>query len=869
MRLACNGLFSRSEEGATIVTPSRLVAAVVNQQLAKAQLDRGLQSWRRAPVHSVNSWLSASWNETRYALADVPTLLSSSQEHVLWQQIIEQQHGHLFDVASTARLAARAAKLLAEWHIPVDGDLWNDHEDGQQFLEWHKLFRRRCRDERWMTKSDVWRLLPNWIAARGPTPEFTVFAGFHTFTPALERVKHLLGERFIRDDARLDLPSGGTPAKLCEDLAQEVEQAARWSRALFERQPSRSIAILVPDLSSHRSLVERTFQQVFYPAAVLRLLRTPTQEEPDSVFRINDAPSLRTHPLIASALLLVELTRPRIDIGVAGAILRSPFLAGAAEERSERALADLDLRKKRELDVSLRDVEYASRNCPLLLPVLASVHRIIPAAAHKLELPKWSEFFAAILRAVDWPGRAEVTEQEGKVIEAWSRAVSELGALGLVSSEVSYDIALAHLRGLLSSPGIERGDWSSPIQILDASEAAGLEFDSVFVTGLSDETWPPRLATYPLVPLKLQRAYDVPASSPEGAQQERQRMTASLFAAAPNTIATYSGRLSPLAQPFVRRDRIPSVEWPGKLPRQSFMPVALDEIEDTSAPPYEQNEGTRGGASLIKAQSLCPFRAFAEFRLAANAPEDGCLGFDSRERGGFVHTALQNVWARLKTHQQLLATARDELCVLVRDAVEQAVRNREAGPFHELMSRTECERLERVIHEWLDLERQRKQPFRVETLEQKRLYDFPGLRLHLRADRLDRLRNGKLVLIDYKSGAQTRGKLKCPRPAEPQLLLYATAVGGEVDGLFFGELKPREPRAVGFSRERQFPGSAAEVKKDWSLFIAQSEAEVQRLAAEFVHGYAAVDPIKGACEYCRIKPFCRVHEAVVQECDPE
>src|SRR5205823_3582752 len=159
-----------------------------------------------------------------------------------------------------------------------------------------------------------------------------------------------------------------------------------------------------------------------------------------------------------------------------------------------------------------------------------------------------------------------------------------------------------------------------------------------------------------------------------------------------------------------------------------------------------------------------------------------------------------------------------------------------------------------LVCEWLDVERTRKHSFTVETLEQERFYDFPGLRLRLRVDRLDRLRSGKLLLIDYKSGAQSRGKLKCPRPAEPQLLVYATAVGKDVDGVFFGELKPREPRAVGFSGERYFPGPSAEVRKDWDQFLAQSQEEVQRLATEFVRGHAAVNPTKNACEYCHITP---------------
>jgi ATP-dependent helicase/DNAse subunit B len=77
-------------------------------------------------------------------------------------------------------------------------------------------------------------------------------------------------------------------------------------------------------------------------------------------------------------------------------------------------------------------------------------------------------------------------------------------------------------------------------------------------------------------------------------------------------------------------------------------------------------------------------------------------------------------------------------------------------------------------------------------------------------------------------------------------------------------LTPRQPRAVGFSREKIFQSQSTEVCKDWDLFLAESQEEVQRLAREFVLGRAAVDPIKSACEYCHIKPFCRVNENTTQ-----
>jgi hypothetical protein len=142
MRLASSGLFSWFEKNATFVTPSPLLASVAARQFARFQLERGFESWERPAIFSIDAWLSSCWQEVRFNRPDVPVLLSRFQEHVLWRNIIERQHRDLFDINATARLASRAARVLAEWHIPIDSDLWNDHTDAQQFRHWYKLFRQ-------------------------------------------------------------------------------------------------------------------------------------------------------------------------------------------------------------------------------------------------------------------------------------------------------------------------------------------------------------------------------------------------------------------------------------------------------------------------------------------------------------------------------------------------------------------------------------------------------------------------------------------------------------------------------------------------------------------------------------------------------
>jgi RecB family exonuclease len=285
-------------------------------------------------------------------------------------------------------------------------------------------------------------------------------------------------------------------------------------------------------------------------------------------------------------------------------------------------------------------------------------------------------------------------------------------------------------------------------------------------------------------------------------------------------------------------------------------------VEDSIAPAYSLSAPIRGGASVLKAQSACAFRAFAEFRLNSRAPEDACFGLDASARGSLLHKALELVWREIGSQDRLRGLDIDALTSLVRAAVNEAVTVREGfSEFQKQNREAEQDRLTEIILEWLAIEQDRKHPFTIQTVEQERPCEVAGLRLGLRIDRIDRLESGKLVLIDYKSGLQERKKLDGQRPPEPQLLLYASTLGDEVEGVLFAQLKPRDLHPIGYSRHEQFSSKKVEVLADgWPERLLEWRETVDRLAHDFVQGYAHVHPTSEACTFCQNGPLCRVAE---------
>ena len=84
----------------------------------------------------------------------------------------------------------------------------------------------------------------------------------------------------------------------------------------------------------------------------------------------------------------------------------------------------------------------------------------------------------------------------------------------------------------------------------------------------------------------------------------------------------------------------------------------------------------------------------------------------------------------------------------------------------------EEQRLARHVVEWLQFEAARV-AFEVAETEAGRSVSVGGLAIDLRLDRIDRLNDDSLLVIDYKTGDVTHKSWERPRPDDVQLPLYA------------------------------------------------------------------------------------------------
>jgi ATP-dependent helicase/DNAse subunit B len=183
----------------------------------------------------------------------------------------------------------------------------------------------------------------------------------------------------------------------------------------------------------------------------------------------------------------------------------------------------------------------------------------------------------------------------------------------------------------------------------------------------------------------------------------------------------------------------------------------------------------------------------------------------------------------------------------------------------------EEKRLVRLVTEWLEFERTRV-PFTVDATEEDASPTIAGLTLKLRLDRLDRLNDGSLLVIDYKSGNVSTSSWELPRPDDVQLPLYA-AFGldreKEAGGLVFAKVRTGDLSFAGKVRNAVSTLDSNLIARSGLVTnpltpeqLTEWKEAIEQLARDFLAGKADVDPrdYPATCERCGLYSLCRVKE---------
>ncbi|MCY3770984.1 MAG: PD-(D/E)XK nuclease family protein [Gemmatimonadetes bacterium] len=874
----------------TIITATTRLFRELRQQYNWKQEAADLPSWPSAEILELSDWLLDLWKTWLFSERAADTtnrLLWPAEERVIWEEIIRSQTDILpLDIPATAKAALKSWELLCSWNLSLDATEWKDSADSQAFYGWAREFHTRCREKGWFSNAELSSVVADLIE-RGEVsvPEKVEFAGFHERTPVQQRLIDVLARREveIRDREHPDTVGDAVRIGLA-DAGREIRAAAEWARRILEdvsetAAPTFQIGIVVPGLEQRRGEIERVFGEVFHP-------RTRLQPNLDTtrLFNIGVGLPVDEYPIIQAAFLILRTDPQDIPIERAGQILRSPFLYGAKEEMTSRALLDVTLRSRRQTHVSLWEFvglareNDTSHHCPELVarfgPWTDQYRTLQPP-----RMPSdWASVLSGLLGDIGWPGDRELDSIEYQTMKVWKELLSELARLDSVSGPVPLVDAVDILEDLASSRLFQPESSPAPVQILGELETAGLSFDRLWIMGMHDGAWPAVPAPDPFLPLRLQRRFELPRSTPARELEYYRLFTDRLLSSAPSIVVSYPEReddsdlrVSPL---FFSLPEKPAADL-GLLTSSSYADQLLsiprmETIHDHRGPPCD-DEALRGGTSLFTLQAACPFRAFAESRLGASTPDEPVPGLDALDRGRLVHRILERVWERLGSHHGLQSVSEDELAYIIRINVSSEILN-QLGDWavrNPRFIKIEQARLEGIIRNWLRLETARK-PFTILEQEKWQRVTVGGVEMTIRVDRVDRLENGEIVIIDYKTGSCSPSDWEGPRPDNPQLPIYAVATDDAVAGVFFGRVTAGDVRFRGLANATGIvPGRGVKVPDGETpmedTIKAWSEA-LDRLGRDYRAGRAEVNPKdrNQTCRFCALPSLCRVSQGSVE-----
>lgn len=880
----------------TLLTVNRRLSRVLRSEFDRARLAAGEIVWESPDIVPYAAWLQRCWNDfVACAEQPVPTLLSADQDACLWEQVIAEHplrdgQASLLHAADTARNARAAWALLRDWQIDPEHDVGYASEEVRAFRAWARAYASHCRRGDWLDSASLAGRLTGEgfeaIAAAGTRR--VLLAGFDRPTPQQQAVLETL--------ARLGLEvAHWQPPRRAAEIARvsfpgeddELEAAARWARACLEDGARGPIGIVVPGLAAVRHRVAAIFEDVFSPGA-----SRPGAESPPRAFNVSLGEPLAEVPVVADALACLRAMSGRLSLKDAGRWLISAYLGGG--RLGWRARLDAELRRIGEPHYTLvRLRELAARLDEGSGGAGAAFMRVLDAlrshgarSARRADLTVWAAEFSSWLARAGWPGDRALTSDEYQAVQAWRELLGALATLAPVMPRVDFAQALSQLERLATREVFQPRSGAAPVQILGVLEAVGLDYSHLWLTGLHDQAWPEPARPNPFLPLALQRERGMPRASSEQQLTWAREWTGRMLSSAEQVVVSHARRRGDEALrasaliahlPACEADALAVSRVPTDAARVHAAAPTLERLDDQRAPAVDADRAVRGGVSVFKDQAACPFRAFAVHRLGAAdviAPDSS---LDPRVRGNLVHRLLELIWETLGAQSRLLAMREDERAELVRTGVEQVLAEeawRRPETLRGRLLQVEQERLALLAHAWLAIETARA-PFEVQA-ERSAAARVAGLPVTLRPDRIDRLADGGIFLVDYKTGPCEPRDWFGERPDEPQLPVYVLAMDEAGDapvvGLAFGALRPGELGYRGLaSAEGLAPGvdsiegsklQGAREAADWQAHKELWRARLTRLAEAYLDGDARVDPKSPAttCRHCRLQPLCRIHE---------
>lgn len=865
-----NGDLQRALElGDPVVVASRQRAVAVRLSHAAGELRRGRSAWITPEVEPLGGWLQACAARLRAAGEPLPRMLGAHEEWLLWSEAATEltAAAPLLRAESIADGLSRAALLAAEYRIPAKAIAADPGHEAQWLVQALQHVERRAAALGAQPRHLGWSSLAS-CDPRSLGSRPVHFFGHGRLRPAVEQglaAWSAAGMRFLlQPRAPLTAAVGVVEAS---DPASELRLAAEWCARRLQADPGAKLLLVVPDLARRRMHVDRVLRETLEPAACLDRAGAPAS------FAFEGGLPLADWPLPREALALLGwLAQPRATAASLAAVLESRCWPAATRPALARAARGLRSRggplpPVGELLSVLEAMLGAEGGGARVVGQLQEAARQFVGT--RLDAAGWAAAMARVLETLGWPGAGVADGTGQQSLEAWRRLLQQFADLGAALAPCGAARAVEVLAGMARREGFAPVAADTAVLVTAAVEDPLVRYDGIWVCGLQADRWPLPARLDPFLPWSLQRRAGVDAGSAAGCLRLARDALAAWRAATNELRLSWAAREdeAELAPSPLLADWAATTSQPQRpalaASLRELAPADLQLFEDRSGQPWPPGQALPRGTRSLELQNLCPFRAYVELRLGAEAPRPAQPGIPAAERGEYLHRVLDLAWGELGDSRRLQSMSAEALEACVVRAAAGALPVLQRADRAALDGRSierERARAIEVVLGMLALEGLRA-PFRVLAREREVHAELAGSTIRLRIDRIDAFEDGRLAIVDYKTGASRPLDWLGERADPVQLFTYAHALrAGAVEGAVaaLGNVHlVRRGQVFAAMAEADALLPESKVAFDWAALLRQWEGQVERLARGFQRGDAQVEPTEQACRRCHLHGACR------------
>ncbi|HUN86815.1 MAG TPA: PD-(D/E)XK nuclease family protein [Terracidiphilus sp.] len=858
--------------GGLVITASDRSARALRFAFHQRRRTEGLSAWASPEILSWTNFMRSAWEKRA---ADGRMLLNSAQDQLLWADIIGRE-SHLVTLLDAPRqrlaeMAMRAHELLclyAPQYLRESARAGWDQDAGT-WSRWLSAFDGMCRSNQLISFSRLPIELTGAMQADNAQRPPLLVVGFDRIVPTQKSLFDAWG-------LWRQAPAGESATQIAfyeaPDQQAEAKVCAQWCNRFLAAHPDARLLVISQEIAARRGEYERAF-----------LRFTPPRSTP--LFEFSLGTPLAQTPLVRSALLLLKWLDGSLSENELDWIFSSTFASltpaeSASLQAHMRSLRRRGLQRTHwTLDAFIRPRTGSENPSETWIRRMLLARRRLQSDIRNRDSLEWAAFVPHLLADLGIPDQHPLSSSEFQAYRSFEQALDTCGSLGFDGRRLHWLDFLSMLDRTLNETLFAPESVNAPIQIIGPAEAAGLAADAIWFLGADEDAWPAAGSMHPMLPLFVQREAAMPHASPGHDRQIAKAITGRIMTSAPLVHFSYArqkkeveSRPSRLAMEFAGAPHPFPAAW--SLPPSSA-PIAAC-VEDKGNISYSPRQ-VQGGSEILTAQSQCPFKAFATARLGASNWDRAEAGLTPSQRGSLLHAVLHAIWTGppngVRSKADLIA--RTDLGALVEANVRRVMQDSAPAAVRELMPSRyldlETERLTRLVTEWLNYEATRC-AFAVEEIEIDRTIEIAGLTLHLRLDRIDRLNDGSMLVIDYKSGNVSPASWNVPRPDDVQLPLYAgfgIDRGAQLGGLVFAKLRPGDQTFAGYVRHARSTLLASLNGTNGLVRTPLTEKQlddwrtcIQDLAQAFLAGRADLKPREQprTCERCGLQSVCRILE---------